>query len=80
MGVKNAVVKRFENICKERGINANTLAVQSGVTPSSVYSMMDEHRKNISIVLIKKLCDGLDITLSEFFTSEEFFALEQEIK
>lgn len=79
MGIKNAVVKRFENICNEKNIRPNELAVRSGVTPSSVYSMLDEKRQNISIVLIKKLCDGLDISLKEFFDSEEFDSLEQEI-
>lgn len=80
MGVKNAVVERFKNICRERNIKMNGLAVISGVTPSSVYSMLDSKRHNISIVLIKKLCDGLDISLAEFFDSEEFDLLEQEIE
>ncbi len=53
MGVKNAVVERFKNICNDRNIKANELAVISGVTPSSVYSMYDNRRQNISIVLIK---------------------------
>ena len=80
MGVKNAVVERFKNICSERNIKMNELAVISGVTHSSVYSMLDSKRHNISIVLIKKLCDGLDISLAEFFDSEEFDLLEQEIE
>ena len=80
MGVKNAVVERFKNICRERNIKMNELAVISGVTPSSVYSMLDSKRHNISIVLIKKLCDGLNISLEEFFDSEEFDLLEQEIE
>ena len=80
MGIKNAVVKRFKNICKERNIKTNELAVVSGVTPSSVYSMFDDSRHNISIVLIKKLCDGLDISLADFFNSDEFNQLEQEIE
>lgn len=80
MGVKNAVVERFKNICSERNIKMNELAVISGVTPSSVYSMLDSKRHNISIVLIKKLCVGLDISLAEFFDSEEFDLLEQEIE
>ncbi len=80
MGVKNAVVERFKNICKERGIKINELAVISGITPSSVYSMLDSKRHNISIVLIKKLCDGLEISLAEFFNSDEFDRLEQEIE
>ncbi|MGM9936963.1 MAG: helix-turn-helix domain-containing protein [Candidatus Ornithomonoglobus sp.] len=80
MGVKNAVVERFKNICKERNIKMNELAVVSGVTPSSVYSMLDDRRHNISIVLIKKLCDGLEISLADFFNSNEFAQLEQEIE
>jgi len=79
MGVKDAVVLRFNNICKDRNIRTNELAVLSGVTPSSVYSMLDSSRRNISIVLIKKLCDGLEMSLAEFFDSDEFNALEQEI-
>lgn len=63
-----------------KNLKPNELATKAGVTPSSVYSMFDETRRNVSIVLIKKLCDGLDMTLEEFFTSEIFNKLEQEIK
>ncbi len=80
MAVKDMVAKRFQDICKERNIKTNELANLSGVTPSTVYSMMDERRRDVSIVVIKKLCDGLDITLGEFFGTEEFNNLEQEIK
>lgn len=79
MSVKDAVAERFLNICKNRNIKPNELATMSGVTPSTVYSMLDPSRRNISIVVIKKLCDGLDISLKEFFTSREFDNLEQEI-
>lgn len=78
--VKNAVVQRFRNICNERNISANELANISGVTPSTVYSLFDEKRHNVSIVTIKILCDGLDISLGKFFSSPEFDALEQELK
>ena len=80
MSVKDAVAARFEQLCRERGIRFNELATQSGVTPSTVYSMMDPARRDISILTIKKLCDGLDITLGEFFSTREFDTLEQEIK
>ena len=80
MGVKDCVALRFQQICKERKIRFNELATLSGVTPSTVYSMMDSRRREVSINTIKKLCDGLDITLGEFFTTEEFDALEQEIE
>jgi len=80
MRVKEAIVKRFQQLCQERNIKYNELATLSGVTPSTVYSMMDERRKDISAVTVKKLCDGLDITLEEFFGSDIFRNLEQEIQ
>lgn len=80
MAVKDAVAKRFRDICTERKIKPNELASISGVTPSTVYSMLDESRRDVSIVTIKKLCDGLEITLGEFFSTPEFDSLEQEIK
>ena len=80
MSVKDAVADRFRGICKERGIRTNELASVSGVTPSTAYSMLDPARRDISIVTIKKFCDGLGISLGEFFTSPEFDSLEQEIK
>ena len=78
--VKDAVARRFKQICQERGIRINELATLSGVTPSTVYSMIDPRRREISITTIKKLCDGLDITLGEFFSTDEFDSLEQEIQ
>ena len=79
MSVKDVVVKRFKELCDERSIKTNELANLSGVTPSTAYSMMSENRRDISITTIKKFCDGLDITLGEFFSTEEFDNLEQEI-
>ena len=80
MSVKDIVVKRFKILCNERNITLNELANISGVTPSTAYSMVDETRRDISIVTIKKFCDGLEITLGEFFSTDEFNNLEQEIK
>ena len=64
----------------ERNIKINELANISGVTPSTAYSMMDKSRREISIRTIKKFCDGLEISLGEFFSTPEFDNLEQEIK
>ena len=80
MGVKEAVVARFMEILKERNMRANELANLSGITPSTVYSMFDGRRKEITINVIKKLCDGLDMTLGEFFGAPIFDELEQEIR
>ncbi len=80
MDVKDMVVKRFAELCAERDMRINELANVSGVTPSTVYSMMDKSRRDISLRTIKKLCDGLEITLGEFFSTNDFDDLEQEIK
>ena len=80
MTVKDAVAERFRQICKERNIKPNELANRAGITPSSVYSMLDPNRREVSVNLVKKLCDGLDMTLGEFFSLPEFDDLEQEIR
>lgn len=80
MYVKDAVAARFAAICRERGIKPNELAGISGVTPSTVYSMLDARRRDVSVVTVKKLCDGLGLTLGEFFSDEPFDQLEQEIR
>lgn len=79
MQIKEAVVLRFQRLCAQRKIRYNELAVRSGVTPSTVYSMMDPARRDISVLTVKKLCDGLDITITEFFNDDLFLQLEQEI-
>lgn len=80
MSVKDVVSQRFKELCDERKIRINELANISGVTPSTAYSMMDKNRRDVSIITIKKFCDGLDITLGEFFSTPEFDNLEQEIR
>ena len=79
MKVKDVVANRFVDLCKERNIRPNELANLSGVTPSTVYSMLDKSRRDVNITTIKKFCDGLDITLGEFFSTTEFASHEQEI-
>lgn len=80
MRIKDAVVERFQQLCRERKIAYNELATLSGVTPSTVYSMMSDSRRDVSVVTVKKLCDGLDISVQQFFHSDLFRDLEQEIQ
>ena len=80
MNTKEAVAKRIVELCKQKNIAINTLANISGVSPSTVYSMLNEKSKNPGVVSLKKLCDGLDITMREFFDSPIFDDIEQEIK
>ena len=80
MSVKDAVAARFRELCAERNVTINELATLSGVTPSTAYSMMDKSRRDVSVSTVKKFCDGLEITLGEFFSAPVFDELEQEIK
>ena len=80
MNTKDAVAKRILELCEQRHMAINALGTVAGVPPSTVYSMINEKSQNPGIVSIKKLCDGLDISLREFFDSDLFDGLEQEIK
>ena len=80
MTVKDAVVARFQELCRQRGVCPNELANLAGVTPSTVYSLLDPARQQVSITTIKKLCDGLDVTLGQFFAYSLFDRLEQEMR
>ncbi len=79
MNTKQAVAKRIIQLCDERHITINTLADLSGISPSTVYSMLNEKSMNPGVVSIKKLCDGLDISIRDFFNSDLFDNNEQEI-
>lgn len=80
MNIKEAVEKRIIELCNERNIAINALANISGVSPPTIYSMLNEKSQNPGVCSIKKICDGLDITIREFFNCELFDDLEQEIK
>lgn len=79
MTVKEAVVARFQELMRQRCMRPNELANRAGVTPSTVYSMLDPRRKELSISVIKKLCDGLEISLGAFFSCPLFESLDPEI-
>lgn len=80
MTTKQAVAQRIIDLCNERDIAINALANNSGVSPSTIYSMLNEKSQNPGVVSIKKICDGLDISLREFFDCDLFNDLEYEIK
>ena len=80
VNTKEAVAKRIVDLCDERNIAVNALANIAGIPPSTVYSILNEKSKNPGVVSIKKLCDGLGISVREFFDDELFEELEQEIR
>ena len=80
MNTKNAVAERIIELCNQKNIAINALANISGISPSTLYSVLNEKSQNPGIVTIKKLCDGLEISLREFFDDDIFDDIEQEIK
>ena len=80
MTVGVAVKERILELCEEYRISPNKLSVMSGVTQSTVNNIIGGRNKSTTISTIKKLCDGLGITIQEFFQSELFLDLEQEVK
>ncbi len=79
MSISNAVAERILQLCKDKNITVNKLATLSAVTQSTVNDIVNMKSKNIGIVTLKKLCDGLQISITEFFDDDMFRNLEQEI-
>lgn len=80
MRTKEAMAQRILELCRERNIAVNALANISGVSPSTIYSMLNQKSQNPGVVSIKKLCDGFEITVRQFFDSPLFDETEQQIK
>ncbi|MEE1012518.1 MAG: helix-turn-helix transcriptional regulator [Acutalibacteraceae bacterium] len=80
MNTVTAVKNRILQICGERNITINKLANICALPPSSLKAILYGRSQNPKILTIKIICDGLGITLAEFFDTEEFNSLEQEIK
>ena len=77
---KTAVRQRILELCAWRGITVNRLATLSGVTQSTLNNIVGGRNNSATISTIKKLCDGLDISLREFFNTPGFDDLEQEMQ
>lgn len=80
MDTVSAIRDRILRLSAEHGITINKLAALAGLPPSSIKNILYGKSKDPKIRTIKKICDGLDITLIEFFDSPEFEALDQEIR
>ena len=80
MRISEAVVKRLYQLCDERNLTVNKISNISGVTQSTVSDIVNGTTTTAGIATIKKLCDGFEISVREFFNSDLFDDLEQEIK
>jgi transcriptional regulator with XRE-family HTH domain len=80
LNIGEAVKERILELCREQNITINRLSSMSGVTQSTVNNIVSGRNNSATISTIKKLCDGLGITIEEFFDSELFRHLEQEVQ
>lgn len=80
MTLTEAIQQRIRELCRERNITLNHLPMLCGMTQSTVHNIFARPNNSPTISTIKKICDGLDITLGEFFQTEYFDTLEQELQ
>lgn len=80
MNTRKAVANRLLELCEQKNLSVNALARASAVSPSTLKNIINGGSLNAGIVTIKKLCDGLEISLFDFFDTKTFKTLEQEIK
>lgn len=80
MNTRETIANRILVLCKERNWTPNRLATISAVPQATIKSILNGESANPGVVTIKKLCDGFEITLGEFFNDNSFDELEQEIK
>ncbi len=80
MNAKEAVELRIQELCAKQDLSVNGLARLCGVSPSTIYSMLNAKSKNPGVVSIQKICDGLEISVRGFFDSPLFENLDPEVK
>ena len=79
MNTHEAIVVRIKELCRDRCITPNGLSNISAVPQATIKSILNGESSNPGVVTIKKICDGFNITLGEFFSTQTFDALEQEV-
>lgn len=80
MNISEAVRLRILELCNERRITINKLSTICGITQSTLNNLIHRENSSATVSTIKKICDGLEITMAQFFNSEIFDLTEQEIK
>ena len=80
MNIGEAVRRRIIDLCNERDITLNKLSIICGMTQSTLNDIVSGRNNTTTLSTVKKICDGLEIDIREFFSSDLFKDLEQEIK
>lgn len=77
MKMNDAIVKRINEICKEKGLNICDASLRGGMSPSAIYDLVKKRTKCSKIITVKRFCDGAGVTLSEFFDREYFDDIDE---
>lgn len=80
MTLKEAIIQRIVDLCGEHGLTINKLSTVCGMTQSTINNIVNGRNKSTTTSTVKKICDGLGITITEFFDDPLFQDLDQEIK
>ena len=80
MNIGEATRLRIKELCKKKDITLNKLSTICGITQSTLNNVVSGRNNSTTVSTVKKICDGLEISVREFFSSEIFDSLEQEIK
>ena len=78
MKLNEAIVKRIEEICEQRGSNICDIALRGGMSPSAIYDLTKGRTKCSKIITVKRFCEGAEMTLSEFFDKDYFNDSEED--
>ena len=76
MSLNDAIIRRIQEICKERGSNVCEIALAGGMSPSAIYDLFKGRTKCPTVITVKRFCEGAGITLTEFFNKDYFNDLE----
>ena len=77
MKLNDAIVKRISEICKEKGVNVCDASLKGGMSPSAIYDLIKGRTKCSKVITVKRFCEGVGVTLSEFFDREYFNDIEE---
>lgn len=80
MTLKGTIANRILQLCEERQLTPYSLAMLCGLDKTTIYSIIGDKSRSPEVATIKKICDGVGITLGQFFSTDEFDKLEQEIQ
>ena len=77
MNLNEAIIKRINEVCKEKNSNVCDASLQGGMSPSAIYDLMKGRTQCSKVITIKRFCEGVGITLSEFFDRDYFNDIEE---